>query len=143
MSIHKQKISPAPGWPKGPKSSITWYLAMLCSSSSPGARAASTMPRPSTHKHKCQPSTGSDELAPARIRACGSERRIRTKRIRRSETSRGGYRLLVRGGSMLCCGDTVRVGLTRWGGHQDRAWRVLEHLQRHAAAQPGRELAAA
>ena len=44
---------------------------------------------------------------------------------------------------MLCRGNSVRVGVIRWGGHQDRAWRVLEHLERHAAEQPGRKLAAA
>ena len=44
---------------------------------------------------------------------------------------------------MFCRGNTVRVGLTRRGGHEDRAGRVPEHLERHAAAQPGRKLAAA
>jgi hypothetical protein len=51
--------------------------------------------------------------------------------------------LSAHGGSMFCRGSTVRIGLTRWGRHEDRAWRVLEHLERHAAAQPGRKLAAA
>lgn len=51
--------------------------------------------------------------------------------------------LSAHGGGMLCRGTTVRVGLTRGGGHEDRAGRMLEHLQRHAAAQPGGKLAAA
>jgi hypothetical protein len=52
-------------------------------------------------------------------------------------------RLSAHGGGLFCRGSVVRAGLTRGGGHQDRAWRLLEHLQRHAAAQPGRKLAAA
>ena len=51
--------------------------------------------------------------------------------------------LSAHGGGMLCRGSTVRVGLTRWGGNQDRAWRVLQHLECHAAAQAGCKLAVA
>ena len=40
-------------------------------------------------------------------------------------------------------GNAVSVALARGGGNEHRAWRVLEHLQRHAAAQPGRKLAPA
>src|SRR5215472_13172441 len=40
-------------------------------------------------------------------------------------------------------GNTVSVGLARRGGHEHWTWRLLEHLQRDAAAQPGRKLAAA
>ena len=46
-------------------------------------------------------------------------------------------------GGRLRHGSTVNVGLARGGGHEHRAWRVLEHLQPHATAQPGGKLAAA
>jgi len=46
-------------------------------------------------------------------------------------------------GGRLRSGSTVNVGLAHGGGYEHRAWCVLEHLQRHAAAQPGGKLTAA